>query len=419
MGFLSNIIKQFKKETKEPEKVSLKVKELDTWLESRLEKNFNSTKDDINKFKEKFKKELDEIKNNLEGLETAKLHNPNIHPKEKTILKGNKQSYIQKINQFIDSFPVSSWREFKDVIEFTKLLEEKLEQLGKNTAKSYYVLQQFHANESRKVAFNIKNIDEHIKKIKETLGVVNLNDIADTKKMILHIKNITKTKEDISSTIKNKNNNIKTRNDTIKKLENNIKLIKEGEEYKQYINSKKELTKLEEDLDKKYQTIINETLPFSKILKKYSRLAIENNSIINDYSDNFREAITKDKDLLIIKILENIKRGVSDDRYDVKNKVRTIVSIDEFIKNVPDYRNEIKEYLEKISQLKKKKVNIIYDIKDKKEEIKKIEEQIYIIKNEVKGLEEKLSKYHIDEDIKKVKEFIKEILDIELNILNN
>ena len=72
-------------------------------------------------------------------------------------MEGNRVAYIKKTEQFVDelkqSFSFNNYRVTDDkLIKKITKVNEIIENYYKQTQKSYYILQEFFANESHKVA---------------------------------------------------------------------------------------------------------------------------------------------------------------------------------------------------------------------------------------------------------------------------
>jgi len=118
----------------------------------------------IDQITNKIYDEKKKVNENLKKLENAKLQNPKIPERVKTIMEGNRSAFIKKVSFFFDNIDLK-FNNHDEILKKCKDIENEINSLGKGTARSYQVLNEFFAREAENVAINIKYIEKYTKEI--------------------------------------------------------------------------------------------------------------------------------------------------------------------------------------------------------------------------------------------------------------
>ncbi|MBU1849956.1 MAG: hypothetical protein KKH40_04485, partial [Nanoarchaeota archaeon] len=169
----------FFKKKSEPQEITFK--ELETWIDSFLEKKDVSKR--IEGFKQFSENKIKEARDAINELESATLLNEKIPERVKHILSGNRKNYIQKINFFLDDLEFPKKR--TEIRTFSIELSKKIDKLSEETQKSFFVLKEFLETEAATVAKKIKEIESESIKLRRLVEQENLELIDD----ILKLKN--------------------------------------------------------------------------------------------------------------------------------------------------------------------------------------------------------------------------------------
>lgn len=134
-------------------------------LSGKIERGFDEK---LTALSERFKRESSKTRKNIQRLEQGTLLNKDVETRHLQLMEGNRKAYIRKIEQFLDAVAETTSLNKEKAHQTAEYLRDRLESLLKSTQKSYFVLQEFLANESRNLASNLKAFDKLISELKET-----------------------------------------------------------------------------------------------------------------------------------------------------------------------------------------------------------------------------------------------------------
>lgn len=168
MGFLDRVLGMLQGQSPKEQLVltpASALEQLDP-LSERIERGFDEK---LANLSERFRNESGKTRDNLKKLEAGTLLNKDVEKRHLQIMEGNRNAYIRKIEQFLDAVASIAPLDRANAPQAAEYLRERLESLLKSTQKSYFVLQEFLANESRDIAGNLKAFDRLIAGLKEPL----------------------------------------------------------------------------------------------------------------------------------------------------------------------------------------------------------------------------------------------------------
>ena len=379
-----------KEEPEEREEESIELAKLGEWFNVKAEAVHNSLNENTSLVKGKIKDEIGKAKTNLSTLKDAELKNPNIPIRAKQMMEGNRSSYVKIISNFLDNV----WEEVKDEKGYEKLLgfsnnfDNSLDILGKSTTRSYHVIREFFANEATNIAINIKNVDGLFKELKSAIEDSNIAKVDAIKKDIEGIKNKIDQKANLEEQLKNKEGELEKLGGEREGLVKEGVEIKNSEEYLNFDKLKKEKDVAEREIRLSKEEVFSSFSVVDKALKKYLRIAFEDEKLLNRYIEKPINALLEDEELKIIKILESLEKNLLQDKIelDEKKKNKTLAEIKKMDKGF------FNGFLGKYDKLNGK-------LKDIEDRISNNE-----VKNKYKELNERLSR--VDVDLDKTKSMI-------------
>ena len=183
---LNFLKKLFAKEEIQEEKIELN--ELNSWLDQKTKPLFENLNNNINQIMDKINNEKQKVNENLKKLENAKLQNPKIPERVKTIMEGNRAAFIKKVSHFFDNLDFK-FDNYNELIEKCNNISNEIESLGKSTARSYQVLNEFFAREAENIAIDIKHVENYSKDIANSIKNSKISNIDKIKDNIADIKN--------------------------------------------------------------------------------------------------------------------------------------------------------------------------------------------------------------------------------------
>jgi len=406
--FLKKIFK--KEEEISEEKVS--ADELDKWFDNKSKRILDELSSKIKAIKNKINEEIEKTKQNLEILKNAQLRNPKIPFRAKQLMEGNRDAYIKRVDIFLRQIELD--KNYEELLDFCNNFDNKLTDFGKSTVKAYHVLQEFLANESGAIAGNIKNIGNLIKDVKGKIKDTDIDSIKNIKENIIEFRSMIKqrerNKEELERNKKEREELIKSGKDII----NDIEVLKKDNEYEKLSKLRAEKDEIIRQINAHKSKLLHSFSVIETALKKFSRMAFENEKLVNRYLEN-PLFLSEDKELKIINILKALERNVLNNTVQLKDrkKRKTLEEIKkmdkEFFDNFLKRYNESKEKINQIDN-DTNKIDIqnkINELNSKKENNDlKLENMGKDITNLKKNIEK--------EDIDKLKENIKKEINAKL-----
>ena len=385
---LSFIRKLFKK--KEEKKLSFDM--LGPWFNEKsgsYYSEFNKIREEINS---KINELVEKTNESIEKLKIAKLQNPNISVREKQFMEGNREAYINRARLFIE---IKLPEKIEEIDNFYSSFEDQFNNFEKSTMKPYQILQHFFEHETNSILYNIKKIEALSKELKELTKNEKISRINSINKRIDDIKNKKKLKEGLKNKISKKEQEEKSLKEEIKDDEDNINKLKKSKEFVNYNNKTDELRKIKEKIKEKESSLINDFSVLEKAMKKFARIAFEDEDLINKYIGNPVSALLSDNELRIISIFEKLKDNIVKDKVELKDKKKekSLKAINKLDKEF--FESFLLEY-NKLVDIKNKLVKeinesnarkIFYELENKivndKENLDKIKKEIEETKKEI------------------------------------
>ncbi len=399
-----------KEEEKVPEKEDIALDALGDWFDSKSKMVFDELNENIKIIKEKISSEIEKTKSNLEVLKNAKLKNPNIPPRAKNMMEGNRESYLKAVSNFVDRIVIVN--DAGEILNFCNGFNKVVESLGKSTTRSYHLLKEFFAHEVTDIAINIRNIENSVKELKSTIENSNIDKTEDIKKDILSIKNKITQKKDFEGELKNKEAELIKLKKEKETLVGDIESVKNSEGYLDFNKLKEEKEELKRQIKEIENNIFHSFSILERALKKYSRIVLENQKLLESYLENPVNSLLRDKDMMIIKILDGLEKNIvqGNIELDEKKKNKTLAEIKRADKQF--FIDILKEYYGLNEKLKTTRDKI------QNSEVKKSHDGLNEKLNQVEGSLEKIdsSNENLKKEIERINiEQIKDNLQEEIN----
>jgi hypothetical protein len=392
---------------KKKEKSTIHIKEIDSWIKKVIESRNTGIKLGIHKRELNSKKTR--LKELLDELMTAKLKDESIVPERaKSIFEGNRKSYVQKINLFLDTinFP-------DDVSEVESFLENaslNLEKLAEETNKNYFIIKEFIEDDVRQIANRIKELDNLIVSTRASIEKASLIKFKELREMLeLHnsyIMQVEKNKSQLEQVLERKAQEIEKR----KKIESKLNTLKSSSQHEEFSNLKKKKEELQEKLKQTEYNVIDLFSGISSVLKKYSKK--KQNKHAKNYSDNAVNGLLLDENLNILKVLEDVLK--LKDSLDVKDsKLKKLESEIKRItkKKLEDLRTSLIDTTQSLNDLNNRIKNHSFrlNLKEQEGKIEIVDETLKEIEKEEQELEDLLERTNPRLIKQKMKNLIKEI----------
>lgn len=404
----------------EANKEEINLEELENWFKIKTDKIFSDLDDRIKEIKGRIKEEVAKTKDNLALLSAAQLHNPNISVRETQFMGGNRSSYILGVNSLLRAIELDEIDHY-GLLEFCNDFDSRLEKFGKSTFRSYHILQEFFAHESRNIAINIKNIDSSIKELRISIENANVNKIDEIKRDITNLNNRIKQKDEIGLRLKDKE---KEKEELVKNKENiekNADEVRKGKEYKKLEELKANKEILLAAVRDHNAKIVHAFSVMERPLKKMIKVVVEDGDLLERYIENPINTLISDNELKIVVLLNKLENNITNLTLELKDKKREKVL--ETIKGLTE--SYIKEFVNEHNELNKKLENLEKEINEN-EALKKENKLNYELEDVNNSLEEigigiesnkaELEKININEMKEDIAKKINEILKINVAI---
>ena len=316
MGMFDFLKKIFGKE-EEIQEEKIKAGELEKWFSDKSKQIADKLDNEVRIIKDKVNEEIEKTKHNLETLKNAALRNPNIPFRAKQMMDGNREAYIKRVSIFLKQIDLE--KEYNGLLEFCNNFDDMLTDFGKSTIKTYHILQEFLAHESSAIAGNIRNLGNFVKELKNRVKESDIDSIKTIKEDIIlldkRIKQRERAKNELEEKTKEKEELIKS----IKEIDDGIEILKKDKEYDKLVKLKSEKNKIAMQIDEHKSKLFHSFSIIEMALKKFSRMAFENEKIINKYIENPLFLIGDDE-LKIISILKNLEKNIINNQIQLKDK---------------------------------------------------------------------------------------------------
>ena len=349
LKFLKNL---FKKPEKVEEIEEIHIDKIKDWLNKQTSEIIEDIDKDINDLFSQLKEDVKEVKMHLEGLKKAGLRNDKIALRVKQIMEGNRVTYINRIHQFLDNIDLEN-KGFFSGKRFYKDFKEKILDLNKQTIKSFYVMQEFLAEESGRVAKALKKMDDRVKEMKELIEKSPIYNLDEIHASLKEFKEKQKALKDIDEQIEKKRKELEDFRLSREKVEKKITMLKKSKGYAGYKQSSMERDGLIKDIKKLEDELCSDFSALERPLKKYSRLAM-NEKLVKKYATSPILALLSDKDMEIIDILRKLKEHIAESKVELKDKQKekAIQTVEKLTKR------HIEGFLNRHGSLKSKKKNL-------------------------------------------------------------
>mgnify|MGYP001574697996 CR=1 FL=1 len=356
MDFIKKIF-QKEEEPQEKQLINLQLAELEAWLNERskplMEEAMQHAKDIFMKVDE----ELQRTRFNIEVLENASLQNPNIPFKAKQYMEGNRKAYIKAINSFLGRMEVNN-RDYYYLLEFCKEFEKLIEELNTGTLRSYMILQEFFANESGKIAKNLKNFDLLFKELKMELSNEKLVLVKKLVEQAQLLNSKAKQGLNLRLDVKNASAGLEIAEREKNGILAEIERFSKSQEHENFLKlSEEKKSKMSSSYSDEDQ-IIQYFSMLERPLRKYSHTVFEHEEMVLGYLKDPISALSNDKDLKIAEALKNLEGMLNENKIQVdeKKKEKSFEAIKKmdmvFLKGFSDryssFKSEMKEIDHKI-----------------------------------------------------------------------
>src|SRR3989344_2973668 len=291
---LEFVKKLFQKEEPAAKKAAeIQLQNLEEWISEMskplMEEVNRQTEDILMKVDE----EAQRTRFNVEVLENSKLQNPNIPFKAKQYMEGNRKAYIRYINSFLGHMEINN-KDYFYLIDFCRIFEEKINELNKDTVRSYTILQEFFANETGKIAQNLRNFYMLFSELRNVLNDEKMVKVNKAMEMAKNLKSKIKQKINIDMDFKNIDGTIKQTVSEKEMIMAGIEKFSKSDEHSRFIALSEQKKGKMTEFYTSQNSILQSFSVLERPLRKYSHFAFQHEEIVLEYLKDPIETMAND-----------------------------------------------------------------------------------------------------------------------------
>ncbi len=290
-------------EPKEPLEVS--AQDLASWARERLTEHIAAFEEETREHMERLREAILSCRKALEALNHAELRNPKIEMRAKQIMEGNRKGYVNTINAFLDRISPKGIKGKDRVLAFVKDYDYHVNVMSKSSARSYFVLQEFLAHESKDVSESIKQIDKVVKAIKEAaqrFRILQADTLADR---IDDLEALRRERKQQNKRLSDQKRLIASLEKELKQLEKQVKEAQSGPEMKRHNQLLHDIELAEGARKATEQRLFTLFAPIERPLRKFARTSMKE-KLVNSYLEDFTRALLDDQDMEIAEELQRL-----------------------------------------------------------------------------------------------------------------
>ncbi len=361
---------------------------------------------------EHLKRELLNAVQTLAAAEIDEKKHKGVEGRIRNIVKGHRDNYCRVMGRFAEELKAPG-EEIKDALACNDSLQQRLDKVAQQTAKSYQASQHLFFDRVEPV-FNIlgelnllaRNFKtEMIQRAVEVRELIQTLEGIETKK--LELQAILGEKEEEQNAIAKQHNEANV----------NLAQLKGSDEYGGYCRLRKrynELQQKQKDVDAGISSFF---FRLERPLRKYSRIALDS-AIIGPYLENAITAFWDDKELRILNKLRGLERNIDRLQLDGKQKKNSrdlVANSERDLKELQKRGKEVKNDLDTVeAELAASTIN--GEIANVEDHGKKYEKRLQVLKEEIEDLRSRIGNDGAGRVKQDIVSGVNETLGVELTI---
>ena len=411
MVHFRHIKKIFKNEEPETKQVTgIELQNLEEWVKEKSKPVTEEVKMNTDEILMKIDEEVQRTSFNVEILENARLQNPNIPFRAKQYMEGNRKAYVRAVNSFLGNLEINN-KDYFYLVNFCKEFDVMLNDLHNGTLRSYTILQEFFANETNKIAQNIKNFDIFFKELNSVLKDEKMVAADGIIEKIRNLKSKSRQKINLDIEYKDAGAGVAIAKNEKDSLMAEIVNFDKSDEHNEFLKLNEDRKDKTKSFYEDENQIMQSFSVLERPLRKYSHIAFEHEEIVLDYLKDPIETLVNDREMKLIEILKNLENLLNENKIQVddKKKEKAIEEIrklskefvGQFIKKYFSFKAEIEGIDNRISSLgvaqklknynkKLEEINLRIEKNNEeymklKDDFEKVNESILSLKNDVEN----------------------------------
>ncbi len=405
--------------SKQMGKASVKEADLSEWFATASRDTREDLNDQLRTLTNNFRKTMNTLRADLDTLENANLQNPDIPMRHRQIMEGNRSAYSQKMSTFLQNITLPT--HIAEVEDFATKFNQDADTLSQGTMKMFQILQEFLANESKKVATHIGTLVSIVNDMKTLHESSGFSIIIATEDLINQLVEKRDDQKNLESTVEKKSGELKEIATVIDAAKKKIESLKKDPLYKDLQDLTKEKHDVKVKLTSKGAELVHLFHNVEKAIKKYIRISFEDEKILGSYLESPIKAVFQDPEFHIVNVLEKMKLAIQKNKIelDPKKKEKTIETIETINKIwlqkfFDDYIKLKKEYKDVDANIEN--ITIEAKIEGVSKKLKEAEDFDARLKKEIGACEGELAHLNIEESLEEIKNNTKTLLNTSISI---
>ncbi|GEM_PF-1715543 len=405
----------------------IKLSDLEGWLNQKIsESSLKSYFPEYFRLIQELKGQL-QIK--IERLKLAEIlpEHQRIEVKVKNLVLGHRNNYVREMEIFLGNLNILDTELFftlsqqLKVLEFNQKFDLELERLAQKTMKSYQASQHLFFKETEDVFKVMGKLNSIAKEFKEKKISEHLIELTEIKRLSDLLGENLEKKGSFEEEIAGKEKQIQNQKKEVEKMKNHLQKLSKSKEYQQFL----ELGKQKEEIEKKIKENEDKTYSFfsklNKLLKKYERIALEDNQVIKNYLEDSIKALKEDSGLKIRTVLLKLKEKIVEGSFTFEEKQKNNF-LELIAKSETSYLNDLadenkKLIIDKMKIIEKIDENEInHEVLSNQKEIYSIQEHLSKLEKELSEIKNKWERINLNRIKKEIEVGIKERFKMEVKI---
>jgi hypothetical protein len=399
-----------KKRVVEPERVELKLEEVETWLRKENKEFTDSLEGDIQESYANLGERLSGLKETFSHFRKSTIH-PDVLERLKKAAQTNKLTIEKDLDNFMGSFSIPQEKDFLTAYDFCESLSRRIVEFGKKNRRGFLILREALRDDTTSLRKGIGELESEVLEFWKMLK--------ERGKRVKEIEELVSLSKSVRSDIEREpefENKIKSMESALdfqrQKMETARKEIEDAANSREMSRLKEMEKNIQELKTKKKELeerIIREMSHFEKALKKMAHEKNENSEMIKRYLEN-PLAITDSQGLGEFKsLIPPLKQGMESFGLSDKAKEKAFTGIERLESGVLDWNiKEQKEIEAKISGLSKK-INRNKVTEEKREKEREMEDWVQAVSSTQKKIKDmKAEKEAIGANIEKQRKMLED-----------
>ncbi|MEK6937718.1 MAG: hypothetical protein AABX04_01610 [Nanoarchaeota archaeon] len=279
-------------------------------------------------------------------------------PRIKTIVLGNRQHYLQAVENLAEkiilpsNLSFTSLEDLQKAQEFNHDLNQKLDQFSHFTEKSYHATKHLFYEEVDEIAKVLRTINSLLRECEQKFkDLILMEKIKQNFVELVQEKN---KREDLLTTIKEVQEILQKLSIQEKKVQEEERKLLGSEEYNHYLNLKEKEQQLQAQLKERENEVHAFIFKLSKPLRKFQYSA--DDKILESYLTDSVKAFEEDEELKIVSILEALEESLKLGRITFEDKLQK-----NYLEQLQS-RDKLKELKKKWKELVQEKERLVKEV---------------------------------------------------------